>query len=524
MLSLSLLALTQALAASGSVNYTYDELGRLVQATYGDDSATRYAMDPSGNRKSFTTLPDVVAPTTPTNLSGVATSATNINLSWTAATDVVGVTGYKIFRNGSTAPIGTSATTAYSDSTVVGSTTYIYAVAAYDVAGNISANSSTVSVTTFDSTPPSQPTGLTVTAFSYNNVSMSWQPSTDNIGVTGYNVYRNGVTTPIGTSASTTYSDTSVAASTLYTYTVAAFDARNNVSAQSTSVNATTTAYPPPTVPTGLSASAPTSNAVNLSWTASSDGAGPGIGGYKIYRNGGVTPIATTTGIGTTYSDTTVAGSIAYTYAVACYDAVGSTSAQSTTVSITTPDTIPPTQPTGLTASAASGSQINLSWTASTDSGGAGLAGYKVFRNGSQAGTSATTAYSDTGLSPLTAYTYTVQAYDNATPSANVSPQSTASSATTLDGYIQITDTAGSALASASALYGTTTSCSGGFPLTSCTWVLAKKYGNLASVWSTLGINAPGCPLGITTASTTGYQRPSTSNCQINALASVYGH
>ena len=91
------------------------------------------------------------------------------------------------------------------------------------------------------------------------------------------------------------------------------------------------------------------------------------------------------------------------------------------------PDTIPPSIPTGLTATAVSTTQINLSWNASTDN--VAVTGYQVFRNGAQVGTSTTTTFSDTGLSPSTLYSYTVQAVDAA---ANPSGQSAPASATTL--------------------------------------------------------------------------------------------
>ena len=57
---------------------------------------------------------DTAAPTTPTNLAGTAPSSTTVNLSWAASTDNVGVTGYRIYRNNGTTPIGTSTTTAFS--------------------------------------------------------------------------------------------------------------------------------------------------------------------------------------------------------------------------------------------------------------------------------------------------------------------------------------------------------------------------------------------------------------------------
>jgi chitodextrinase len=91
-------------------------------------------------------------------------------------------------------------------------------------------------------------------------------------------------------------------------------------------------------------------------------------------------------------------------------------------------DTTPPSVPTGLTATPASASQINLSWTPSTDPDSP-VAGYNIYRNNVQAGTAAGTSYSDTGLAPNTTYSYTATAYD---PSGNVSSQSSAVSATTL--------------------------------------------------------------------------------------------
>ena len=93
----------------------------------------------------------------------------------------------------------------------------------------------------------------------------------------------------------------------------------------------------------------------------------------------------------------------------------------------TTQDTTPPTTPTGLTATPASATSVTLSWTASTDD--TAVAGYKIYRNGSLVATSTTASYTDTGLTPLTRYSYTVLATDAA---GNASPQSSAAAATTL--------------------------------------------------------------------------------------------
>src|SRR5207302_9751089 len=91
------------------------------------------------------------------------------------------------------------------------------------------------------------------------------------------------------------------------------------------------------------------------------------------------------------------------------------------------PDTTPPTVPTGLTASAVSSSQINLSWAASSDN--VGVSGYRVYRDGAQIATTSTTFFSNTGLSPSTTYSYAVAAFDAA---GNLSAQSGPASATTL--------------------------------------------------------------------------------------------
>ena len=91
-------------------------------------------------------VPDTTAPSVPTNLAATTVSTSQINLSWTAATDNVGVTGYRVFRSGM--QVGTSTGIAYSDTGLTASTTYSYAVAAFDAAGNTSVQSNEASATT----------------------------------------------------------------------------------------------------------------------------------------------------------------------------------------------------------------------------------------------------------------------------------------------------------------------------------------------------------------------------------------
>src|SRR5256712_2107637 len=98
-----------------------------------------------------------------------------------------------------------------------------------------------------DTTPPSVPTGLTAAAVSSSQINLSWTASTDNVGVSGYRVYRGG--TQIATTSTTSFTNTGLSPSTTYTYTVAAFDAAGNLSAQSSPASATTPAAPDTTPP-----------------------------------------------------------------------------------------------------------------------------------------------------------------------------------------------------------------------------------------------------------------------------------
>src|SRR6266571_1968758 len=182
---------------------------------------------------------DTTPPSRPTGLTVAAVGSTWANLSWSASTDNVGVTGYIVLRNG--IQIGTPATTTYAETGLSAGAPYSYAVEARDAAGNISLASGSISVTTAsvaDTTPPTMPTGLTAAAAGSFGANLSWSASTDNVGVTGYIVRRNG--TQVATSVATSFADTGLSAATTYSYTVAARDAAGNVSPNSTSVSVTT--------------------------------------------------------------------------------------------------------------------------------------------------------------------------------------------------------------------------------------------------------------------------------------------
>ncbi len=261
---------------SASTSYSYRVRATDAAGNLGAYSPTATATTPAAS--------DTTAPSVPTGLNGTGTSLSQTSLNWTASTDNVGVTGYKVYRNGT--QVGTTATASYADSGLAAGASYNYTVSAYDAAGNNSAQTSAVAVSTLaDTTAPSVPTNLSATAVSSTQVNLSWTASTDNVGVTGYKIYRGG--SLLATPAATSYQNTGLTAGTSYSYTVSAVDAAGNESAQSTAAQATTTA-PDTTGPT-VSVSAPTNGATvsgTIAFSANASDSGSGVHDVQFYVDG----------------------------------------------------------------------------------------------------------------------------------------------------------------------------------------------------------------------------------------------
>jgi chitodextrinase len=275
------------------------------------------------------TIADQTAPSIPTGLNMASHTDTSIGLSWTASTDNVGVTGYKVFRNGT--QIATPATTSYTDTGLTPNTTYTYTIAANDAAGNTSSQSTGVAAATLpDTTVPSTPGTPTLGTRTMTSISMNWTASTDDVAVVGYKVFRNG--TQIATSNTTSYSDTGLAPGTTYTYAIAATDAAGNTSAQSTASLATLPDTQAPTAPSALNVTSKTATSISLTWTGSTDNVA--VTGYKIYRNGAATAVATVAA--TTFTDVGLSGNTSYSYQVSAIDAAGNESTKSTAFAVTT--------------------------------------------------------------------------------------------------------------------------------------------------------------------------------------------
>ncbi|UQD56654.1 endonuclease [Flavobacterium sp. K5-23] len=331
-----------------------------------------------------------------------------------------------------------------------------------------------------DTQAPTTPANLLASGTTTTSTVLSWTASTDNVGVTGYEIYQG--TTLLGTVATTFYNVTGLTAATAYSFTVKAKDAAGNLSTASNTVNITTTATAPLTYCTSQGNSTADEKIGKVVF-GTINNTSSGTAGYENY-----TAISTSATRGTAYTITitpswtstvysegyavwidynqnglfTDAGEQVWTkatstttpasgsFTIPATATLGSTrmrvsmkyngvptaceafsygQVEDYTVTITgvTADTTAPSAPTALVASGTTQTTTNLSWSASTDN--VAVTGYDVYRGTTLLGTVATTSYNVTGLTASTAYTFSIKAKDAA---GNISLASNTVNVTTL--------------------------------------------------------------------------------------------
>ncbi len=417
--------------------------------TSGSGIKTVYAQfkDPAGNWSASATSTITLDTTAPTISAVASTNITgnSATITWTTNEPATSQVNYGLTTSyGATTTLDTNLVTSHSVlvSGLSPSTTYHYRVRSKDAAGNekVGTDSKFTTSAVVDTQPPTVPTNLAASAVSSSQINLTWTASTDNVGVARYLVFRNG--SQVGMTPATNFSDTGLSPLTTYTYTVAAQDAAGNTSAQSSSTQATTLLAPDTTPPiVSMTSPAPNSTVSGTSTGISATANDPvvtgqinsGVASVQFLLDGTPFGAAVTS---TPYSllwDTTMAMNGLHTLAATAVDGAGNaTTSPSITIDVNNLDATPPSVPTNLAATSTSSSQINLSWTASTDPDNTpSQLAYGVYRNGTWVATTTpgTTSFSDTGLTASTTYTYTVSAQDLA---GNTSDQSAAASATTL--------------------------------------------------------------------------------------------
>src|SRR6056297_3549945 len=421
---------------------------------------------------------DTQAPTAPTNLSASNITETSFTLSWNASTDNIGVTGYDVYQEGSL--VSTVTETSASISGLTAGTTYSYYVKAKDAAGNVSAESSTLQVTTdepADTQAPTAPSNLSSSNVGETSVTLSWTASTDNVGVTGYDIYRDG--SVMASTDNTSYNVSGLTAATTYSFYVKAKDAAGNVSAASNTISVTTDESVAEyceskgsnysyewignvTIGTYSNTSGAagytdfTSEVITLEAGTSVDvSLVPEFSGstyneyWKIwidYNNDkeftsdelafdagslSKTTVNGTINVRSTASGTTrMRVSMKYNGEQTACETFSYGEVEDYTVSFeeAIPDTEAPTAPTGLASSSITNNSFTLSWNASSDN--VGVTEYDIYQNGAYRASTSGTSYNVTGLSAATTYSYYVKAKDAA---GNVSAASSTLNVTTSD-------------------------------------------------------------------------------------------
>lgn len=183
-----------------------------------------------------------------------------------------------------------------------------------------------------DVQPPSAPSNLAVTGHTSNTISLAWTAARDDIGVTGYRILEG--TREVGTTTTTAFTVTGLAAASTHSYTVVALDAAGNVSPASAPVTATTDPpspdNEPPSAPADLRSTSQTDRSISLSWTASRDNVA--VTSYQIFE--GTTQVGTTTA--TTFTVSGLAPSTTHTYTAVALDGAGNRSTPSNPVTAST--------------------------------------------------------------------------------------------------------------------------------------------------------------------------------------------
>ncbi|MEV2243045.1 fibronectin type III domain-containing protein [Streptomyces sp. NPDC049970] len=241
---------------------------------------------------------DTRKPTAPQGVTAQAGSATSAHVMWEQASDDKGITGYDVYREGTKVASVPPAKLMTDIDGLTASTAYTFTVRARDAAGNRSAPSAAVAVTTpaptpADEEPPTGPVKLRGEAESGRTVTLSWGGSTDDVGVTSYDVYQEDSRIHSVAGTETTARLTGLRPGTVYTFTVRARDAADRSSPDSNALDLTTpsaSGAPASTAPTGLRTSTSADGGeflVDLSWDQPDTGGT--IPAYQLFLNGKMT-------------------------------------------------------------------------------------------------------------------------------------------------------------------------------------------------------------------------------------------
>ena len=367
------------------------------------------AYDRAGNRSESTapaciTLPDVTPPTVPGQVVARAKGEHEVVVNWEASTDDVGVARYEAVRTSgkeleavALAVEGTGAR----DRSLSASTRYCYTVRACDGSGNCSATSPAACATTPDLTPPSVPQSAAAKALSDTAIEVRWAPSTDNVGVAGYEL-RRGDKVVVADAKDTVAREGLLHPSVEYCYTVIAFDAAGNRSPPSAAACARPPDLKPPSVPDRVGAVSVSSTQVFVAWDPATDDVG--VAGYEVLRGGKVIARVATTRA----RERALQSNQEYCYSVVAFDAAGNRSSSSASACTTTADPSQLTSPSDLRVVRSSATVVMLQWEPSEEPGVL----YRVYSEGKSVGLTKSNTFTPSGRLGGKSNCYRVAAVD----------------------------------------------------------------------------------------------------------------
>lgn len=388
------------------------------------------AVDEAGNiararAVEVVTLEDTEAPDAPTNVKASEITETSAKITWTASTDNIKVAGYNIYVDDVQVNRDLVTGTEYTLTDLKAGSTYKVVVEAVDTSNNTQ-KSEAGTVKTVDTTKPSSPSEVAVGKITHNSAEVTWQESTDNVGVTGYNIYLNNKLVNTSPVTELRCELTALEAETEYQVKVEALDEAGNTSVSDPTSFTTKTApdNEAPTAPGGVAVSSITDNSAVVSWTASTDNVG--VAGYNIYLNDNKINALPVTEL--QFQLTGLAAETEYQVRIEAVDGAGNTSSSGSisfaTEALQTSDNEAPTVPSGVTVSGITESTAVVSWTESTDN--VGVAGYNIYLNDNKVNALPITElkFQLTGLTAETEYQVKVEALDEAGNSSISNPVS----------------------------------------------------------------------------------------------------
>ena len=284
---------------------------------------------------------DTQAPTAPTDVKATEVTQTTAKVTWSEATDNVGVVGYNVYLNETKVNDALVTGTEYALTELTEATEYTVRVTAVDAADNESERSivdTFTTLTTVDTEAPGVPTNVSATDVTQTGAKVTWSASADNVGVVGYNVYVGEGKVNDTPVTATEYALTGLTANTEYTVSVSAVDAAGNESAKSKAAIFTTLEAEEekdtevPGVPTNVSAADVTQTGAKVTWSEATDNVG--VAGYNVYVN--EAKVNEELVAGTEFALTGLTEATEYTVRVSAVDAAGNESARSEATTFTT--------------------------------------------------------------------------------------------------------------------------------------------------------------------------------------------